>query len=250
MIDLHTHVLPGLDDGARTLEDSRGLAEVELAEGVRTLAATPHVRADYPTTVEQMEAGVSRLREDFRIAGIDLEVVAGAEVALERLEDLTREELGRFTLGATGRYLLVEFPYHGWPLALEHQVFELVASGLIPVLAHPERNGDVQDDPKRLSRAVAGGALVQLTAASLDGRLGRAAERTAGRLLELELAHLVASDAHPPSLRLGGLSDACHAVRDDVLANWLVRDVPAAILAGDEPPDRPAGKKRRRFFGL
>ena len=99
MIDLHSHILPGLDDGAHTIDDSRELARAAIADGVRSIAATPHVRADYPTGADAMEAGVADLRRDFGEQGIALEVLHGGEIALDRLEDLSREELGRFTLG-------------------------------------------------------------------------------------------------------------------------------------------------------
>ena len=105
----------------------------------------------------------------------------------------------------------------------------------------------MQDDPRRLARAVSGGALVQVTAASLDGRVGRSAKAAAERLLELELAHVLASDAHTPDIRAVGLTAACDAVGDDDLARWLVEDAPAAILAGDDLPSRPARSRRRRF---
>jgi protein-tyrosine phosphatase len=247
VIDLHSHVLPGLDDGAQTIEDSCELARAARADGIATIAATPHVRADYPTTADQMEAGVETVRRALAGAGIPVEIVPGGEIALDALPGLSREDLARFTLGASGRYLLVEFPYGGWPLDLEHRVFELLASGLTPILAHPERTRDVQNDPKRLARAVAGGALVQVTAAAIDGRLGRNPKGAATRLIELGLVHVLASDAHTPDIRAIGLSKALEEVGDEALGRWLVEDAPAAILAAEDLPDRPAGSRRRRF---
>lgn len=248
MIDLHSHVLPGLDDGAQTVAASVELARAAATDGIATLAATPHVRSDYPTTPEQMEAGVDAVRAELDAAGVAIEIVPGGEVAFDRLPELSRDELTRFTLGQTGRYLLVEFPYGGWPLALEQRVFELLASGLTPLVAHPERSRDVQADPGRLERAVAGGALVQITAASLDGRLGRAPKIAAEGLLRRGLAHVLASDAHAPDVRAVGLSEACRVVGDDRLARWLVEDAPAAILAGEDVPERPTARRRR--FGI
>jgi protein-tyrosine phosphatase len=247
VIDLHSHVLPGLDDGARTLEDSCELARSALRDGITTIAATPHVRADFPTTAGQMEAGVEAVRAALAEAAVEVEIVPGGEIALDTLPTLSREDLARFTLGASGRYLLVEFPYGGWPLDLEQRIFELLATGLTPVLAHPERSRDVQRDPRRLERAVSGGALVQMTAAALDGRLGRRTKATATRLLELGLVHLVASDAHTPDIRAVGLSSARKAIGDAEVARWLLEGAPAAILAGDDVPDRPSGGRRRRF---
>ncbi len=250
MIDLHSHVLPGLDDGAQTLDDSRAIGRAAYEDGIRTIAATPHVRSDYPTTPDQMEAGVVAVRGALEEDGTRLEVVPGGEIALDALPSLSHDDLDRFTLGASGRYLLVEFPYGGWPLNLDQHIFELLASSLTPILAHPERSREVQADPERLARPVSAGALVQVTAASLDGRLGRSTKAAAERLLELGLVHLLASDAHTPDVRTVGLAHACREVRNDGLARWLVEDVPAAVLAGNDLPDRPDGGRRRRRFRL
>lgn len=247
MIDLHSHILPGLDDGVDSLEEARELARLVAAEGVEAIAATPHVRNDFPTTVEQMERGVAELREDFAAAGIELDVLHGGEIALERLDELTREELERFTLAQTGRYLLLETPYVGSPLALAPAVASLRSSELVPVIAHPERNADVQRRPELLESFVDLGALVQITAASLDGRFGRPSRRAAKALMKLRLAHLIASDAHGPELREAGLTAAVEAVGDASLAEYLVDEVPRAIILG--VPVRPPPRRRgRRWF--
>ncbi len=246
MIDLHSHILPGLDDGPATIHESRLIARAASADGVRTIAATPHVRDDYPTRPDEMEEAVESVRHDFAAAAIPVEVVHGAEIALERLPFLSPEELERFSFAQRGRYLLLEFPFIGWPLALERVVFELAEAGLTALLAHPERNGEVKRDPARLEPFVRGGALVQLTAASLDGRFGQATRATAERLLELRLAHVVASDAHAPSLREGGLARAAAMLADGGLARYLTEEAPAAILAGELVPDPPAAPARRR----
>ena len=247
MIDLHSHILPGLDDGARTIEDSRALAERAAADGISAIAATPHVRADYPTTPAQMEAGVAALRADFAAHGIGVEVVHGGEIDLEALEDLGEDELRRFSLGQSGRYVLVETPYSGWPLDLEQRLFGLTVLGLVPVLAHPERNAEVQEAPARLGPLVEQGALVQITAASLDGRIGKRSKETAGKLIQEGLAHLVASDAHTPEIREAGLAAAVASLGDAGLAAYLTQEVPAAVLAGEPVPDRPP-RKRRGFL--
>lgn len=246
MIDLHSHILPGLDDGARSDEEALEIARAAVADGVLTMAATPHVRSDYPTTPAAMENAVAALRASLAAAGVALDVRGGGEIALDRLGDLSAEELRRFGLGGT-RYLLLETPYSGWPLGIAEQLFRVQLAGFVPVLAHPERNGDVAADPGRLTALVEAGALVQLTASSLDGRAGRTAALTARRLLDSGLAHLVASDAHAPAVRGIGLSLAVEAIGDLALARWLTELVPAAILAGAPLPERPPSARRRRF---
>lgn len=250
MIDLHSHILPGLDDGSRTVEDARGLARRAAEDGVTAIAATPHVRNDYPTRAEEMERGVSRLREDFLAEGIDVEVLPGGEIDLGMLASLDDDGLRRFTLAQSGRYLLVEFPYTGWPAGLEETVYGLGLRGLLPILAHPERNREVQSKPERLADAVRMGALVQLTAASLDGRIGRSSQTAANKLLELGLAHVLASDAHTPEIREAGLAAAAEALQDDDLARFLTVEAPSAIVAGEPVPEPPRKARRRRWYIL
>ncbi len=215
------------------------MARLAAADGIRVLAATPHVRNDYPTSAEEMERGVAAVRAAVEAAGIELEVVPGGELALEHAARLEPPELRRFGLGGSDRWLLVEFPYEGWPLGLGPLGQALAGDGFRVVLAHPERNAEVQGLPSRMREFVEAGMLVQLTAASVDGRLGRRAQAASRTLLELRLAHLIASDAHAPSVRAIGLSAAAREVRDPEVARWLTEDVPGAIVDGSEPPQRP-----------
>ena len=245
MIDLHTHVLPGLDDGVRSLEEAFELAREAVAAGTTAMAATPHVRDDYPTTPEQMESAVAALRGQLAAAGISLELLHGAEVSIDRAGTLDRDTLRRLSIAQRDRHLLVEFPYAGWPITLEAVVERLRELGLTPILAHPERNPQVQERPERLEAAVAAGALVQLTAASVLGQLGRTTRRTSERLLRLDLVHLLASDSHGPGGR-GTLAAAAAELGDSVLARRLAQEVPAAICAGEDVP-APAHRRGRRW---
>ena len=248
VIDLHSHILPGLDDGSRTVEDARELARRAAEDGVTAIAATPHVREDYPTRPQEMERGVLALREDFVEQGIPVDVLHGGELDLDRLASLDDDALRRFSLARSERYLLLEFPYSGWPSSLEETVNGLGLRGFTPVLAHPERNREVQRDPGRLAEPVRLGALVQLTAASVDGRIGRSSQRGARQLLAGGLAHVLASDAHTPEIREAGLAAAAEAVGDDRLAAYLTAEAPAAIVAGEAVPPPPSAARRRRFL--
>lgn len=239
VIDLHTHVLPGLDDGARSLAEARALALDAAAQGVSVLAATPHVRDDYPTTPDAMEDAVAELREDFAQHGVPVEVVHGAEVALDLLWAIPPQDLSRLTIAQTGRYLLLEVPYRGWSFAFESAVTRLIELGVTPLLAHPERNPEVQDRPDRIRHVVEAGALVQLTAASIEGTRDRAAQAAARSLLELGFVHVIASDSHGPHIARQGMADAVAALGDPTLAKYLTEDVPGAIVAGEAVPERP-----------
>ena len=244
MIDLHSHLLPGIDDGPRTLAESVEMARVMAADGVTLVAATPHVRDDYPTAVEVVEDGVREVQAALAAAGVDIEVRTGGEVAVDWANGAGAGDLRGYGLGGNPGVLLVEFPYLGWPLELGMVCNRLLGEGITPVLAHPERNDRVQAQPDRLEELVARGVLVQLTASSVTGRRGSRSRKAADQLLGAGLAHLVGSDSHRAPGPGGRLSDAAAALEDTALAAWLLRDVPSALLAGAPIPDRPASKRR------
>lgn len=248
VIDIHAHVLPGLDDGPETMDEAVDVLRSISSDGVRIVCATPHVREDYPTSVEQMLHGLARVHEAAVEAELAIDVRPGGEIALDQLSGLSLDDRAAFGLGGNPRLLLLEFPYYGWPLSLPLQCEQLLADGVVPVIAHPERSEDVQEAPDLLEAVVELGAVVQLTAASVDGRLGRRAAACARTLLELGLAHVIASDAHAPWLRGAGMAKAVAAVGQPELGRWLVEDVPAALLAGDPLPPRPAVSHRRAWW--
>lgn len=239
MIDLHAHVLPAVDDGPATLDESLEVLAHVVAEGVTAIAATPHVGARYPTTAADMEDRVRTTAAALVEHGIELELLPGGEVELQWLPHLGDDELRRFSLGGSGRYLLVELPWDAWPpdaLALLARVSD---AGLRPVIAHPERHGEVQERPGRLEALVASGVLLQVTASSLEGLHGRRARQAALELLRFGMVHLVASDRHGAGMRRATMLQARRALGDGPLADWLTIDVPAAIVAGEELPPAP-----------
>jgi len=236
-----------VDDGPATIEESLEIARRAAADGVRVIAATPHVRDDYPTEAATMERLVGELRAAIHEEGIPVDVRPGGEIAIDWLDRLSDEDLSRFGLGGSPRYVLLEFPYAGWPLSLHEWVFRLVTREITPVIAHPERNADVQHDPDELRPLVDAGALVQVTAASLDGRIGRSSREAAFTLIDRGLAHLLASDAHTPDVREAGLLGAVEEVGDAALARWLTLEVPMAIVTDAPVPRRPETRKRRRL---
>jgi protein-tyrosine phosphatase len=235
VLDLHSHVLHGIDDGPTTLDGSVEILRAARADGITALAATPHVRHDHPTAPEQMEAGVDALNA----LETGVEVLRGGELDLAYGDALDDETLGRFGLGGNPELLLLEFPYVGWPAGLRERVARFRARGFTVLLAHPERNHEVQAQPERLRDLVDDGAFVQLTAASVDGRFGRRAATCGQTLLDAGLAHVLASDGHPPHIREIGLRSALRVLGDDALGRWLTVDVPRALVAGESPPARP-----------
>jgi protein-tyrosine phosphatase len=247
VIDLHCHVLPGVDDGPRTTEGSLELARAAAAAGIETLVATPHVTPDCRNRADGIMLAVDELNRSLAREGIAVEVLPGAEVALSELDAIEPAELSRLGLGG-GPWLLVEPPFTQVAFGLEPMVLELVRDGRHVVLAHPERCPALLRD-RRVVRSLAdAGVLMSITAASLVGRFGGHVRGYALELAREGLIHNVTSDAHdavrrPPSiapeLRRAGLAE---------LAPWLTRSMPAAIIAGEPLPPRPptSAPARRR----
>lgn len=248
MIDLHCHILPGVDDGPQTIDDSLAIARAAIAAGTKTIVATSHVSWDYPeNNSRSLAAKVAEVGAVLRANELDLEVRPGAEVALTRALDLPDEELAALTLGG-GPWLLLECPLNPVAAGVEAGVNALLARGHERiVLAHPERVPAFQRDPEVLARLVAAGMLTSVTASAFTGQFGKEVARFARRLLAEGMVHDVASDAHSvgrrspeigPTLRRAGLADE--------LIDWVARAVPLAILQGAPLPPAPALPADRR----
>ena len=245
MIDLHCHIIPGVDDGPASLEDTLALARAHVAAGVGRVTATPHVSWDMPTSGERMRAGVAEVNAALQVEGIALEVLHGGELAMTRVVDLPDEEIDAFRLGG-GPYLLVESPLTPAATGFEHVLYQLQAKGHRIVLAHPERCPGFQREPDRLESLVHGGALTSITAGALVGRFGSTVERFAHRLVADGLVHNVASDAHDTRRRPPGIRREVEEAGYGELADWWCEEVPAAIIAGDEIPSGPPPPAPRR----
>jgi protein-tyrosine phosphatase len=249
MIDLHTHVLPGIDDGPPTIEGSLELARLAAAGGTRVLVATPHVnwryRNDAATIVELVGELNERLRAEDVMTddGHVLEVRAGAEIALTLIPELPETQLQTLSLGG-GPWLLVEPPFTPVAPNLDAILLELQERGHRIVLAHPERCPAFQRDPPMLRRLVQAGMLTSITAGSLGGQFGGEARSLALALAHDGLLHNVASDAHNTVNRPPTIAGELEAVGLAPLAQWLTVAVPTAILDGGEIPPAPAAPPR------
>ena len=238
MIDLHCHVLPGIDDGPETIAGSLALARAAVDAGVRTLVATPHVNWRYPNDAATIAAAAGELSERLAAEGVALELRTGAEVAMTQLSTIARGELERLRLGG-GAWLLLEPPFSPVAPALKAIVEDLLARGERVLLAHPERCPTFHRDPRLLASLVHGGALTSITAGSLVGRFGDTVRRFAIGLVQEELVHNVASDAHDVADRAPGIATELEQAGLTPLADWLTESVPAAILDGGPIPARP-----------
>ncbi|NWG04654.1 MAG: tyrosine protein phosphatase [Syntrophaceae bacterium] len=248
MIDLHTHILPGLDDGAQTLEESIEMCRISHQDGVRTVVATPHIlpgiyKNDRPTILSKLKElndAITKNHSELRTypSESSLTVLPGADVHFS--SDLfQRCEKGEvMTVNDQGRYLMVEFIFQGIPHQAEEVLFQLIAKGIIPIISHPERNMEIGQRPKRYYEMVRMGCLGQVTAMSLIGDFGSEIKRVAERLLSRRLLHTIASDSHSVHRRPPILSNAVKAAAKIVgkeEACKMVTEYPEAIIEGRRP---------------
>jgi protein-tyrosine phosphatase len=239
VIDLHCHVLPGIDDGPATIEASVALARAAVAAGTETLVATPHVSWRYPNDDETIAQLVDELRERLAVEGVAVELRPGAEIAMTRLIDMDEAQVRLLGLSG-GPWLLVEPPFTPLATGVDKMVHDLQNQGHRIVLAHPERCPTFQRDPRMLESLVRGGVLTSVTAGALVGRFGASVHRFALELVRADMVHNVASDAHDTDKRGPGIAAELKQAGLDPLIDWLTRAVPAAILNGEETvPPRP-----------
>lgn len=254
MIDLHTHILPGVDDGVETEDEAVELARVAIEDGVRLIVATPHCREGFYFNDRQgVLDGVRSLRARLEAEGLQVDLEPGAEVHLcpdlpERIRD------GRApTLGDNGRTLLLELSLSQYPVALDELLFQLRLGGIVVLLAHPERIRYFQDDPKRYEELVRMGAFGQLTTGSLLGTFGREALEFSRRLARDGQVHVLASDAHNVrgrSPRMAQARDALAELVGETRARAMVDEAPQALLDGNEPQLPPVDPAHSRRFGF
>ena len=249
---MHCHVLPGIDDGPDSIEDSIALARVAVDAGIETLVATPHVSWRYPNDAETIATLVAEVNARLKQEKVPLDVRPGAEMAMTRLIDLEPAELARFGLGG-GSWLLVEPPFTEVATGLDSIVRDLLRRGHRVLLAHPERCHALRRDPRMLESLIRDGVLTSITAGSLVGHFGGEVRRFSLQLARDGMIHNVASDAHDHSQRPPGIAVELDRAGLGPLADWLTVEVPGAILADEEIPPRPArtlslDAPRRRFW--
>ncbi len=259
MIDLHSHILPGIDDGPGDLKGAIALARAAVADGTTVIAATPHVREDYPNVhLRELGDRCARLNEALHDHEVPLEVIVGAEVDVVWTRTASDEELRMATYAQAGKEMLLETPYGPLPPGFEDWVFSRMSpEGIRVMLAHPERNPSFQQSPERLAEMVSRGVLVQVTAGSLAGKRKSESRKLARWLVEEGLAQVIASDAHsahefrPPLLSAG--VEAASSV-DAARARWMVTDGPTCRARQHAPaPDACGGAQgapRRASKGL
>ncbi|MBD1382672.1 tyrosine-protein phosphatase [Metabacillus arenae] len=194
MIDIHSHILPDVDDGAKSIEESIEMAKQAVEEGITQIIATPHHRNGRWENEKQLVLEkVDQLNHLFIENKIPLTVLPGQEVRI--FGEIAKERSDLLTL-VQSNYLLIEFPSNHVPRYAEQLIFDLGLKGITPIIAHPERNSEISENPDLLFKLVKKGALSQLTAASAAGGFGKKAKKLSMQLIEANLVHFIASDAH------------------------------------------------------
>jgi protein-tyrosine phosphatase len=258
VIDLHCHILPGLDDGPSNLDFSLAMARAAVESGTQLIVATPHIRADFDVEPTEIEPRVDLFNERLQRERLPLRVLPGAEIGWANALELDDRQLARLSLGS-GHRVLLESPYGKKPVDLEAIISGLSGRGFQAVLAHPERCPLFQRDPERLRQIVAGGTLCSITAGSMVGRFGQTVKAFTVQMLREGLVHDVASDAHdhlhrPPDLASGFAEVSGELPGILKCAPWFTVTSPVAILAGNPIPeapvlDGPAPSRLRRLLG-
>ncbi|MDT8408240.1 MAG: CpsB/CapC family capsule biosynthesis tyrosine phosphatase [Wenzhouxiangellaceae bacterium] len=236
LTDLHCHMLHGIDDGAKTLEQSLAMARIAVADGIGTTVVTPHhLNGVYRNPARQVRDRVDRLREALAHSRIELDLVAGSELHLTpELPDALVSGTA-LTLADRGRAALVELPVHTVPMGSEHVLEQILAQGIVPVIAHPERNSELRQHPQRLAEWIQMGCLGQVTAQSCTGGFGEAVKKSARAMVRQGLIHVVASDAHRDRRRIPQITPAREPVANwtsPAVAQLLIDVFPAEIGAG------------------
>jgi protein-tyrosine phosphatase len=253
MVDVHCHILPGLDDGPENIEVSIEMAEAAIADGITHVVATPHCSNEYAFDY----ARVCQLRDELQAKiGERLMLATGCDFHLnpENLDAL-RENAARFCINQHD-YLLVEFNEFSIPPSMDQTLHELQLAGLRPIVTHPERNGILRSQPERLAKWVRTGNFVQVTGGSLTGVFGQGAQKDALRWIAQGVVHFVASDAHNMQGRPLRLQAAYQVVAEqfgEEMAHGLFQENPLAAFEGRELPFVPeiedeTVKTRKRFF--
>jgi protein-tyrosine phosphatase len=252
MIDLHCHILPGLDDGAESMEESLRMCSMAADDGVKKIVATPHtMNGVYVNPTQVIRQAVGELNDLLVERQIPLEILPGADVHINpNLLGLIEQGLIT-TVNDNHRYLLLELPHHLVPPNFKNLIFELSLQGIIPILTHPERNSILQTDINLLYELVVQGILIQITTLSLTGEFGPRAESCCHSLLKYNLVHVVASDAHSSIVRPPLLSMAVEEaakIIGETNALDLVAANPQAIIDGEDLPNPLEPEKPRQSF--
>jgi len=253
MIDIHCHILPGVDDGPATIEDSLEMAREAVREGIKVIIATPHHKNNsYENIKEDIVIKVNELNNQLLKKDIPLKILAGQENRIygEIIKDFQQGEIQTLN---NSKYLFIEFPTSSVPRYTERLLYDIQIEGITPIIVHPERNKELMTNPNTLYNLVKNGALTQVTAASLAGYFGKSIQKFSKQLIEYNLTHFIASDAHNIGNRTFKLNEAFDIIDKefgDEYSSIFIEN--AELLVADENiyKEVPEQLKKRKFLGI
>jgi protein-tyrosine phosphatase len=242
VIDIHSHILPALDDGARDWEESLEMARLAVKDGIRVMVATPHL---FPKKVidqrnfnnkEIILEKIRQFKKKLSEADLALEIIPGCDIHLcfESLQLLDQDQI--MTINDQKRYLLLELSDTSFPPAIESICFQLQSKGVTPIITHPERHLIIQDMPEKLTRLLELGCLAQVTGTSLLGGFGRQIAKFSRKLVKKGAVQILASDAHDTEKRPPALSEAVKVLAGligEERARAMVTTIPDKIIKGE-----------------
>jgi protein-tyrosine phosphatase len=252
LIDIHSHILPGVDDGAQTVEDTINMAKLAVEEGITKIIATPHQNGKYINKKQDILERVVELNRLLQRENIPLEVLPGQETRIygELLEDFEKGDI--LTLNQTN-YLFIELPSGHVPRYTEKLLFDVQLRGLTPIIVHPERNAEIMASPDILLNLVKKGSLTQITAGSLTGHFGKKIQKFTNQLIEAQLTHLIASDVHNTSTRSFRFRESISLLEKEFgsQAVYYFQENAELLIQGQAVyKQEPSQIKRKKFLGI
>jgi protein-tyrosine phosphatase len=254
MIDIHCHILPGVDDGAQHEQACLSMAKMAAREGITAIIATPHYdNGTYENTKDDIIESVAHVNALFKEEQIDLNVYPGQEprISGEMLEKIETGEI--VTLNDTGKYIFVELPHNHVPRYTERLLYDIQLKGLTPIIVHPERNHEIMKTPGMIYELVKSGALTQITASSVTGHFGKQIRQLTMELIENNLTHFVASDAHNTGKRTFRMREALEQIEDEfgMDMRYLLQENAELLFEGKAVvKEIPQRIRKKKFLGL
>lgn len=250
MIDIHTHVLPGIDDGAKDMDEAVRMCRVAAEEGITVIIATPHhSNGKYDNPAPGVHVLVQELNEALIKSSVPLNIVAGQEIRINRrlIEDM---EKGRSLTLNNSRYLLLELPSSEVPSYTEDIIHELRILGKTPVIAHPERNLELASNTPKLQRLIQLGALTQLTTHSINGAFGSKLQRKCVEWCRFGLVHFISSDAHNLFNRSFGLNQAYQLIADKIGPTHVkyYQENASRLINNESIPESLCSPQKKKWF--
>lgn len=238
MIDIHTHVVPGIDDGPQSFEESIEIVKRAVRDGIKVMVATPHILETPSESIcKKISNAILGLKQRIISKGIDIQIISGAELFISPELPHKIKDHTQLTINNGNKYALIELPVQEIPVFTQQTIFELLVSGIRPIISHPERYIEIQRNPGKLFDLVQKGVLTQVNAGSLMGRYGKKAQKTAKTLLSYNLIHTIGSDVHSTSNGSYPLSQGVDMVAKVVgiqRAKAMVTSIPYKIINGEK----------------